>query len=70
MTNPLELAVHLRSIWIIYTLFNVYVRGFGAHTPVNQTYWVTKATPTHRPKSDSNRCVVDLFDCTFFIFHW
>ena len=32
-----------------------------ARNPVNHTSWVTVATPTDRPKSVRNRCLIELF---------
>ena len=35
--------------------------GRWARKPVNQTSWVTLVTPTDRPKSVRNRCLIELF---------
>ena len=32
-----------------------------AHKPVNHTSWVAVVTPTHRPKSVRNCCLIELF---------
>ena len=40
------------------------VAGSGKVEPVNQVYdtsWMVVVTPTDRPKSDRNRCVIELF---------
>ena len=39
------------------------LRGVGrwARKPVNHTSWVAVATPTDRPKSVRNRCLIQLF---------
>ena len=46
------------------------VAGSGKVGPVNQvnhTSWVTVATPTYRPKSVRNRCVIELFVALFVL---
>ena len=35
--------------------------GMWARKPVNHTSWVDVVTPTDRPKSVRNRCVIELF---------
>ena len=35
--------------------------GRWARKPVNHTSWVAVVTPTDRPKSVRNRCVIELF---------
>ena len=35
--------------------------GRWARKPVNQTSWVAVVTPTDRPKSVRNRCLIELF---------
>ena len=54
----------------IYNILNVcpfdYKSSYGkfenlARKPVNHTSWVALVTPTGRPKSVSNRCVIELF---------
>ena len=35
--------------------------GRWARKPVNHTSWVAVATPTDRPKSVRNRCLIELF---------
>ena len=39
------------------------LRGVGrwARKPVNHTCWVAVVTPTDRPKSVRNRCLIELF---------
>ena len=39
------------------------LRGVGmwARKPVNHTSWVALVTPTDRPKSVCNRCLIELF---------
>ena len=39
------------------------LRGVGrwARKPVNHTSWVAVVTPTDRPKSVRNRCLIELF---------
>ena len=39
------------------------LRGVGrwARKPVNNTSWVAVVTPTYRPKSVRNRCLIELF---------
>ena len=39
----------------------VAVSGKGARKPVNHTSWVAVVTPTDRPKSVRNRCLIELF---------
>ena len=43
------------------------LRGVGrwARKPVNHTSWVAVATPTDRPKSVHNRCLIELFVALF-----
>ena len=46
--------------------------GSGKVGPVNQvnhTSWVAVATPTDRPKSIRNRCVIELF-VALFVYHF
>ena len=38
-----------------------------ASKAVNHTSWVAVATPTDRPKSIHNRCVIELFGGVFII---
>ena len=33
----------------------------------NHTSWVALVTPTDRPKSTRNRCVIDIFDGVFML---
>ena len=40
--------------------------GRWARKPVNHTSWVAVVTPTDRPKSVRNRCVIELF-CGVFV---
>ena len=44
------------------------LRGVGrwACKPVNHTSWVAVVTPTDRPKSARNRCLIELF-VAFFV---
>ena len=35
--------------------------------PINHTSWVAVVTPTDRPKSDRNRCVIELFVALFVL---
>ena len=46
---------------LFYYIF--YLRGVGrwARKPVNHTSWVAVVTPTDRPKSVRNRCLIELF---------
>ena len=47
------------------------VAGSGKVWPVNQvnhTSWVAVVTPTDRPRSISNRCVIELFVALFVLF--
>ena len=37
--------------------------GRWARKPVNHTSWVALVTPTDRPKSVRNRCLIELFCC-------
>ena len=37
--------------------------GRWARKPVNHTSWVAVVTPTDRPKSVRNRCLIELFCC-------
>ena len=39
----------------------------GPVKPVNHTSWVTVITPTDRPKSVHNRCVIELFGDVFVL---
>ena len=39
----------------------VAVMGRWARKPVNHTSWVALVTPTDRPKSVRNRCLIELF---------
>ena len=41
----------------------------GPVKPVNHTSWVTVITPTDRPKSVHNRCVIELFGDVFVLSH-
>ena len=41
-----------RLLWLV---------GRWARKPVNHTSWVAVVTPTDRPKSVRNRCVIELF---------
>ena len=45
------------------------LRGVGRWTrkPVNHTSWVAVVTPTDRPKSVRNRCLIDLFVALFVL---
>ena len=45
------------------------LRGVGRWTskPVNHTSWVAVVTPTDRPKSVSNRCLIELFCGVVFV---
>ena len=40
----------------------------SAYKPVNHTSWVTVVTPTDRPKSVRNRCVIERFGGVFVLF--
>ena len=73
MTSPLGVAVGLLSIYEVYLQIN-YCVSFWLHGccgeweggPVNQvnhTSWVAVVTPTDRPKSVRNRCLIELFCC-------
>ena len=49
------------------------VAGSGKVEPVNQanhTSWVAVVTPTDRPKSGRNRCVIELFVALFVLSLW
>ena len=37
------------------------------HKPVNHTSWLAVVTPTDRPKSVCNRCVIELFCVAFYV---
>ena len=39
----------------------------GPVKPVNHTSWVATVTPTDRPKSIRNRCVIELFVALFVL---
>ena len=41
--------------------------GRWARKPVNHTSWVAEVTPTDRPKSVRNRCVIELFVALFVL---
>ena len=45
------------------------LRGVGrwARKPVNHTSWVAVVTPTDRPKSVRNRCLIDFFVALFVL---
>ena len=45
------------------------LRGVGswARKPVNHTSWVAVVTPTDRPKSVRNRCLIELFVTLFML---
>ena len=43
------------------------VTGSGKVGPVNHTSWVAVVTPTDRPKSVRNRCVIELFVAFFVV---
>ena len=45
------------------------LRGVGrlARKPVNHTSWVAVVTPTDRPKSVFNRCLIELFMTLFVL---
>ena len=74
MTSPLGVAAGLLSVYTGYKevylqIFEMCVlsiarllRGVGSWTrkPVNQTSWVAVITPTYRPKSVRNRCIIEL----------
>ena len=60
----------------IYKVLNVFpfdytaVAGSGKVGPVNQvnhTSWVVVLTPTDRPKSVHNRCVIELFCSVVYV---
>ena len=67
---PLRLGWLLVCLFVFYKFWNVCpfdytaVAGSGKVGPVNQvnhTSWVAVVTPTDRPKSVRNRCVIELF---------
>ena len=63
MTSSLGVAVGLLSINVCSFDYTA-VAGSGKVGPVNQvnhTSWVAVVTPTDRPKSVCNRCVIELF---------
>ena len=39
----------------------------GSVKPVNHTSWMTVVTPSDRPKSVRNRCVIELFGDVFVL---
>ena len=41
--------------------------GRWARKPVNHTSWVALVTPTDRPKSVRNRCLIELFVALFVL---
>ena len=41
--------------------------GNWARKPVNHTSWVAVVTPTDRPKSVRNRCLIELFVALFVL---
>ena len=41
--------------------------GMWARKPINHTSWVDIITPTDRPKSVRNRCVIELFVALFVL---
>ena len=41
--------------------------GRWARKPVNHTSWVAVVTPTDRPKSVRNRCLIELFFVALFV---
>ena len=41
--------------------------GRWARKPVNHTSWVAVVTPTDRPKSVRNRCLIELFVALFVL---
>ena len=71
MTSPFGMAVGLLSILGgLFTNFEMCVLlitrlmqlvGRWARKPVNHTSWVALVTPTDRPKSVRNRCLIELF---------
>ena len=48
----------LKSAWLV---------GRWARKPVNHTSWVALFTPTDRPKSVRNRCLIELFEALFVL---
>ena len=52
-------------IWIFqlshHHIYMLRLVGRWARKPVNHTSWVAVVTPTDRPKSVRNRCVIELF---------
>ena len=54
--------VYIKNIMRV-LLITWLLRGVGrwARKPVNNTSWVAVVTPTDRPKSVRNRCVIELF---------
>ena len=51
-----------------FLLQTLLLRGVGrwAHKPLNHTSWVAVVTPTDRPKSVRNRCLIERF-LTLFV---
>ena len=41
----------------------------GSRKPDNHTSWVAVATPTDRPKSVRNRCLIEVFEGDFVLSH-
>ena len=77
MTSPLGVAVGLLSIKKIYLQIlkcvSFLLHGCcgewesWTHKPVNHTSWMTVVTPSDRPKSVRNRCVIELFGDIFVL---
>ena len=45
----------------------IFPRERWARKPVNHTSWVAVVTPTDRPKSVRNRCLIELFEALFVL---
>ena len=43
------------------------VGRYGSRKPMNHTSWVAIVTPTDRPKSARNRCVIEVFGGVFVL---
>ena len=59
LKTPILLCTIYRCVLLIKRLLRLV--GRWARKPVNHTSWVAVVTPTDRPKSVRNRCLIELF---------
>ena len=63
-----EVYLHIFKCVCPFDYTTVAVSGkVGPVKPLNNTIWVAVVTPTDRPKSARNRCVIELFGAVFVL---